>query len=514
MAVSGALLAKQAAGAADPARSLVALALAGLGGAVIKWIGGVGLATVEASLGGQVADEIRRRLLRGLLARGSQRGVEDVARVLGAIREVERAVVAGALGSLKAGLLLAPLLLLLVVLVPALALGALLLLGPFAIGLSRLRHSVRTDERKALELTARLELHVDEMLRHADLWRSYGSGERLGGVLLRSGQQATAALSGARWRRAALSGANEVLAALLLCLVVAGLAAHVLPVDGPTLVVFLSIFFLAYRPVRDLGDARAALAAGEVALERLAPWLEAPSSSSLSPSARHELRGTNLAGQQPRGDTPGPGGALLVAEGFGAARHGARWTFSLAPGEIVAVVGPTGSGKSTLIRAMLGLEPAVGRLAYGERDLEAAGVGPDCRPFAWVPQDAPVVAGSLDDNLALASEDVAGARALLRSLAGGETLLGSLEGAALGVDRALSGGERAWVSLARALATGLPILLLDEPTASLDGASEERLLKLISELRGSRSIVFVTHRPAPAAMADRVIVVPGAATPG
>jgi ABC-type bacteriocin/lantibiotic exporter with double-glycine peptidase domain len=69
----------------------------------------------------------------------------------------------------------------------------------------------------------------------------------------------------------------------------------------------------------------------------------------------------------------------------------------------------------------------------------------------------------------------------------------------------LSGGERQWVAIARALATGLPVLLLDEPTSGLDPASQQRVLEALAAVRGKRTVLLVTHRPEPLAIADRVI---------
>ena len=83
-------------------------------------------------------------------------------------------------------------------------------------------------------------------------------------------------------------------------------------------------------------------------------------------------------------------------------RHPARWTFRLAPGQLGLLSGPNASGKTTLLRALLGLEPSCGRLRYGEVDLAGRGAGPDERPLAWSPQDTPVLSTSLADNVELA----------------------------------------------------------------------------------------------------------------
>jgi ABC-type bacteriocin/lantibiotic exporter with double-glycine peptidase domain len=178
------------------------------------------------------------------------------------------------------------------------------------------------------------------------------------------------------------------------------------------------------------------------------------------------------------------------------------------PGEVVALVGPTGSGKTTLLRALLGLEPdAQGTVCYGEHDLSAAGVGPRERPFAWVPQEAAIISGTLADNVTLgAPEPVeAIAQSTLQSL-GAQSLLdraGATRLHAGGPE--LSGGERQWVALARALASGLPVLLLDEPTSGLDGDSQARVLATLASLRGRRTVIVVTHRPEPLAIADRIV---------
>ena len=171
-------------------------------------------------------------------------------------------------------------------------------------------------------------------------------------------------------------------------------------------------------------------------------------------------------------------------------------------GSIVAIVGPTGVGKTSLLRTLLGLQArTAGSVHYAHADLTEAKTGPAERPFAWAPQEAPLVAGSLEENIWLGAESQnarTGLADVRAHIPHANTKLG-----AGGV--ALSGGEKAWVSLARAIASDLPILLLDEPTAALDAASQERYLETLRALKGTRTILLVTHRQEPLALADQIV---------
>src|SRR5262249_50199502 len=144
---------------------------------------------------------------------------------------------------------------------------------------------------------------------------------------------------------------------------------------------FAAVFFMAYRPLRDLGDARAMLTRGALALEALEPI-----ATSDSHGAAPQAVGTEREPARKRWPR-----ARLVMEGLGVVREGSdsRTSFSVQPGEILVISGPTGAGKTTLLRALLGLEArTVGSIRYGADELRDAGVGPSSRPFAWVPQDA------------------------------------------------------------------------------------------------------------------------------
>jgi ABC-type transport system involved in cytochrome bd biosynthesis fused ATPase/permease subunit len=192
-------------------------------------------------------------------------------------------------------------------------------------------------------------------------------------------------------------------------------------------------------------------------------------------------------------------------------RHGvsAPVSFVVPAGELVAIVGPTGEGKTTLLRTLLGLEPARGGVVRYDGVPLPAGPGFAYRPFAWVPQDAALLNDTLAANVWLGKGDAPDDPATLRTLLarlGGTALLVSTEGKKLGPGGLVaSGGERQRIALARALATSQPVLIVDEPTSGLDGASQASVLDAIAELRGKRSVVFVTHRPEPLALAHTIV---------
>jgi ABC-type multidrug transport system fused ATPase/permease subunit len=409
---------------------------------------------------------------------------------------VELGIHAGVLGGLRAAAQLIPLLTILFWLAPTLAMAALVVFVPFAILLGSIRRQWKRGHAAAMRHNERLLEAADEAVRHADLWMTYGAEAKVRRSLATLGDAIARISAHLEATAAAMSGANEVLGALALvgalCAARAGWLGHGL--DGGRLLGFAVAFFLAYRPIRDLTEARLAWTRGQVAFEEI---------DALAPPAERE-RSAGTAHEESR---PGRSwgldslelSALKLSRGGGSAL-----TLSVGPGEIVAIMGPTGAGKTTLLRTLLGLESSEGGdIRYAGCSLAGAPVGPAARPFVWVPQDAPLLADTLAVNVALGA--VADVRKALAAF-GADRLVDDLGTERLGAGgRAVSGGERQWIALARAIATRQPVLLLDEPTSGLDPEAEALVLLAIARLRGERSVLLVTHRPEPLVIADRVV---------
>jgi ATP-binding cassette, subfamily C, bacterial CydCD len=257
----------------------------------------------------------------------------------------------------------------------------------------------------------------------------------------------------------------------------------------------------AYLPLRSLAanfhaSADGLAAAGE-ALRLIEPSAEACDVRSgprrRARCDRIEVDGLIVA--HPGRDVPAPDGLDLV----------------VSPGETVALLGPSGCGKSTLLDVLLGLRvPTAGSVRIGGVPLEQLDFDEWRSRVAWMPQRPHFFARSVADNVRIGqplASDVEVAAAL--SVAGLAPVMARLsQGSAtpLGAGGAgLSVGERQRLAFARVVVRNAPVLLLDEPTAYLDVATEEAVVEVVRRLCQGRTAVVVAHHPALASVGDRVI---------
>jgi len=187
-------------------------------------------------------------------------------------------------------------------------------------------------------------------------------------------------------------------------------------------------------------------------------------------------------------------------------------SFDVPRGARVALVGPSGAGKSTILSLVERFyDPTGGSIRLDGHDIRTYPRAELRANFGYVEQDAPTLAGTLADNLRLASPDATDAdcERVLHAVNLGDVL----ERGPLGLQTPvgedgvmLSGGERQRLAIARALLTEAPILLLDESTSSLDGVNEQRMREAIDAVSADRTLVVIAHRLSTVVDSDVIIV--------
>jgi ATP-binding cassette subfamily C protein LapB len=190
-------------------------------------------------------------------------------------------------------------------------------------------------------------------------------------------------------------------------------------------------------------------------------------------------------------------------------------SFSIKPGEKVAILGRIGSGKTTLEKLILGLyRPSEGAVLVDGIDLRQLDPAELRRQIGYVQQDVMLFYGSLRDNITLGAPLADDAAIVKAAEIGG--IIGLVNQHPQGFDmlvgergESLSGGQRQGVAIARAVINDPPIMLLDEPTSSMDYSSEDDIKRRLTEFAQGKTVVLISHRTSLLDLAERIIVMDG-----
>ena len=390
----------------------------------------------------------------------------------------------------------------LVLLDPTLAVVAIAVL-PLLLTLAvRQRRLVATAQTDARTESGRLAAVAVDLVRNVRAVQAFGRADRSADAFAIRNRQALsanirAAETEARWA----PRADVVLAVGAgLVLAIGGRQAVAGSLSAGQLIVVMSYLSALYSPIRSLSRLSGVLAKATASAARLEQVLTCDERIASRPDARpapRTISSVRLArvrfGYHP--DTP-------VLDGF---------DLEVRAGETVCLLGPSGTGKSTILHLLLRLyDVDRGAVLLDGVDVRAFDHDDLRRQMAFVPQDPWLLDASIADNIAFGSH-AATRHGILRAAAsagveefverlpdGFDTVVG--ENAVT-----LSGGQRRRIALARAALSTAPLVLLDEPTASLDRASADRVIAAIRRSTAGRTVVIATHDPNLAALAHRVV---------
>jgi ABC-type multidrug transport system fused ATPase/permease subunit len=466
----------------EEAGRAIALCAAGCAVVALKGGGSILSARSEVRLMSAVGGMVRREALRSSFEPSATER-PDLAGFALHVQAIENGLSEGLLACLRAIFEFVPLALVMVLVGRGRAWGALLLCVPFAwlIAFGK-RRLVEATRRQTLGLE-RVAGEVDGIVRHGDLWRAFGAEAYAISQLERLESDLESARTKVRAGVVTASALSEIVAATAILVLCVGVGSA--PEDRAALVAFAAPLLLSHRPLRQFAEGRAKLVFAALCSERLLPLLSPEGSVRTQGGERRRFGEGNLRLE-----------SLRLRHGTGA-----PISASIPFGSMVAVVGPNGIGKTTLVRALLGLEGlASGQVLYGTENLTRAPAGLGSRPFAWVPQEPILIGRTVAENVTLGTTvDVADA---FGELGLGELWARLAQRPGLA---GLSGGEKQLVSLVRAYGTRASVLLLDEATSSLDAQHRELFRRALVRMRGSRTIIFVTHRADERAWSDQIL---------
>jgi subfamily B ATP-binding cassette protein MsbA len=268
-----------------------------------------------------------------------------------------------------------------------------------------------------------------------------------------------------------------------------------------SLTVFLTYLSKFFKPVQDLAKMSSTIAQTSVAIERIQTILDAD----------------EVLPQRPDGRDPGTLRGRIELDRVSFAYDPETpvlrsVTLTIAPGESVGIVGPTGGGKSTVVSLIPRFyDPTSGVVCIDGVDLREYRLDALRRNIGYVLQDTALFHGTIRDNLAYGRIEATDAeiRAAARLAKVDEFVARLPDGYATMVGErgaTLSGGQRQRIGIARAVLRDAPILILDEPTAALDTESEKLVIEALRQLMKGRTVLTVAHRLSTIRHADRIVV--------
>jgi ATP-binding cassette, subfamily B, bacterial len=360
--------------------------------------------------------------------------------------------------------------------------------------------------RKSSHLARDAESHwmsfAEERLAAAQIVQAFGALEReANAFLIRCGkvrQLEVAALT-LQARQSALVECVILLASMI----VFGLGAHLIGKGLLTvgaLVAFVATANSLYAPVRALAKSAGRLQHAAAGAQRVAAFMDQPSLVAEAPTPYHLVEAAGSVEFRNVSFSYAGGGEVLN-----------RFSLSIAAGETIAIVGASGSGKSSLVRLLLRhYDCQPGAVLIDGVDIRNISLADLRRTISPVFQDAQILNGTIEKNIRYGAPNASAAQILEAATAAAVTSFAdSRNGLSTPVGShgsRLSGGQRQRVAVARALLHGGPILVLDEATAGVDSQTEESIQDALNALAGKRTLIVVAHRLSTVRRADRVAV--------
>jgi ATP-binding cassette subfamily C protein LapB len=188
-------------------------------------------------------------------------------------------------------------------------------------------------------------------------------------------------------------------------------------------------------------------------------------------------------------------------------------TLKINAGEKIGIIGPVGSGKTTLGKLMMGVfDPTNGMVTMDGTDIRQVDPAELRHFIGYVPQDITLFKGTVRDNVTMGTHEIDDQTVLRSSAIAGVNNFISKHPKGFDMEvgefgRGLSGGQRQSVVLARALLLDPPVLILDEPTSNMDNRSEIMIRNNLADLVKGKTLILITHRASLLEMVDRLIVI-------